>query len=181
MRGNSYRIGALAALSLTVLLVAGLANAAPIAGAEQTDFSATNDGSIPVFLVVSPRGASTPVLLPTPACPLGLARSGMQLVTSVHGWESPATDFGTREVSLQAHVHGTVTDTAGNAYGLEGNFRASGTTTFPDFVVPFDGEGHITIAGPNGVVSGDAVFVDVLDGPPEWDFYFTDIQRCNLR
>jgi hypothetical protein len=48
---------------------------------------------------------------------------------------------------------------------------------------PFIGtDGHATIKGPNGVVSGAARFQDLLDwGPPEMDIIFTSIEVCKLK
>jgi hypothetical protein len=99
----------------------------------------------------------------------------------VHGWESAASDFGTREVSLHAEIQGTMADANGNVFRVAGSFDESGTTPFPDFQVAFDGSGHATMTGPAGRVSGDATFVDVTAGPSEWDVYFTSVDVCKIR
>jgi hypothetical protein len=83
-------------------------------------------------------------------------------------------------VNLAASVHGTVTDAAGNTYAVVGTFDESGQTQFPLEEVAFQGNGRLTIEGTNGTVSAEATFVDVTEGPPEWDFYLTGALTCAI-
>jgi hypothetical protein len=182
MRAVFVLFGVVVVAAFAALASAHTADSAPIQGAQRVQFSATTDGSVPVNLLASPQGAPVPTFLPTAGCPLALGqRAGVSLAADVHGWQSDATDFGVRTVSLHADVHGTMSDANGNVFRVSGNFDESGLTPFPDFFVPFDGSGHLTISGPAGVVSGDADFVDVTDFPQEWDFYFTNIRVCTIR
>jgi hypothetical protein len=182
MRAVVVLFGVVSVTAFAALAGAGTADSAPIQGAQLVQFSSTNDESIPVNLLVSPQGAPVPTSLPTAACPLDLGRrAGVHLTESVHGWESAASDFGTRDVSLHAEVHGTMADANGNVFRVVGSFDESGTTPFPEFEVAFDGSGHITMTGPSGTLSGNADFVDVTEGPPEWDVYFTSIEVCKIR
>ena len=103
-----------------------------------------------------------------------------------------------RDVDLTDHVNIT--------YSYDGNYLVNGTATFNGVINtpagtyrvtgqsveengrwsilgPFIGtDGHATISGPNGVVSGAARFQDLTSwGPPEFDIVFTSVTACNLR
>jgi len=167
-------MGATAALLLVFACTAG---AAPIPDSEFVQFTLVNDGGPSAFFI-GPDG-----FLPTTACPFAPAeRTAIQLTADVRGWETPVLnpELGTRDVVFHANVGGTVTDTRGNLFQLTGSFTESGETQFPDYFVPFDGFGQLTISGPSGVVSGEAEFRDVAAGPPEWDFTFNTIHVCNI-
>jgi len=183
MSKRFINVSAIGALLLVVLATAALATAAPISTGQHVSFTLTNNGDAPLFLLHGAFGSGSPNFLPSASCSFAPLRNGAALAADVHGWEGPILDpvLGTQDVELHATVHGTVRDTLGNTYTVAGSFQESGTTQFPAFEVPFQGSGHLTIAGPAGVVSGDATFVDVTLGPPEWDFYFTDIQVCAIR
>jgi hypothetical protein len=163
--------------SAVVLLLPFSAGAAPVPDSQFVQFTLVTNGGPSVFFV-GPGG-----FLPGSTCPFAPAGgAGAQLTADVHGWETPVLDpqLGTRDVSFHANLGGTVTDTGGNVYHLTGNFTESGVTAFPDYFVPFDGFGRLTISGPAGVVTGDAEFRAVTAGPPEWDFTFSAIQVCNI-
>jgi hypothetical protein len=182
MKAVCLLFGVAGLAAFAALAGASPADSAPIQGAQLVQFVATNDESVPVNLLVSPQGSPNPTFLPTAGCPLDLGRrDGVHLAGKVHGWESAASDFGTREVSLHAEIHGTMADASGNVFRVVGSFDESGTTPFPDFEVAFDGSGHVRMTGPAGTVSGDATFVDVTAGPPEWDVYFTSVEVCKIR
>ena len=177
MRRLYWYFGALGALAVALLAIAGAASSAPVPNSQFVRFTLVNNGAAPTFFL-DPAG-----FLPNAGCPFAPAeRSGSQLTADVRGWETPVLvpELGTRNVSLRADVHGTVTDQAGSVYRLNGSFAESGTTQWPDYVVPFDGFGRLTVAGPAGVVSGDAEFRDVTEYPLEWDFTFTDITVCHI-
>jgi len=130
----------------------------------------------------SPFGSFEPSFLPNAGCGFAPAVDGANLVADVRGSEDPTSAEipGAYVVNLQASVHGSITDSAGNAYDVVGTFAESGPTQFSLEEVAFQGAGRLTIEGPNGTVSGDATFVDVTEGPPEWDFYFTGALTCAL-
>jgi hypothetical protein len=180
---NLSATGVLLAFLATAAVATAAPTAAPTSGGEHVSFALTNNGDEPLFLLDSPFGSPSPSFLPSAGCSFAPLRNGAALTADVRGWEGPilVPELGTREVALHATVHGTVSDTRGNTYHVAGSFQESGTTLFPDFEVPFQGSGQLTIAGPSGVVSGKATFVDVASRPPEWDFYFDDIQVCTIR
>jgi hypothetical protein len=68
-----------------------------------------------------------------------------------------------------------------------GQYRVAGQSVEQDAVLsqlgPFVGtDGHATISGPNGVVTGEATFQDLTSfGPPEFDILFSNVTACNLR
>lgn len=160
-----------------LLCSAAVSAAPPPPGSTHVHFTLANDGNAPVFFL-DKNG-----FLPNGDCGFAPAeRTGTDLEAYVSGWETPPTEpAGTQQVSLHATVYGTVTDTAGNVYRLAGSFSESGQTTFPSYFVPFDGFGHLVLAGPAGVVAGTAEFRDVTEGPPEWDFHFGGAPLCILR
>lgn len=105
-------------------------------------------------------------------------------------------------VDLTDHIDSTYTpvppddylyqiDSVGSVHGVidapGGIYHVSGGGIKEDRVAPLDplyfsGEGHVTISGPTGVVSGRATFQDLLGFPPaEFDFFFTRIAACHLR
>lgn len=153
---------------------------ATVSSAQYTSLQLQNNGDIPLFLLDTPFGSFEPSFLPDPGCGFAPAIDGANLEADVRGTEepTPAAGPGAYSVNLQANVSGTLTDTAGNTYDVLGTFDESGPTQFSLEEVAFQGSGRLTIQGPNGTVSGEATFVDVTEGPPEWDFYFTGALTC---
>jgi hypothetical protein len=168
---------AVAVIAALALVFACMAGAAPIPDSQFVRFTLINDGGPSTFFI------GLGGFLPDTACRFAPAeRTAIQLTADVQGWETPVLnqELGTRDVFFHANVGGTVTDTGGNIYHLAGSFTESGRTQFPDYFVPFDGFGQLTISGAAGVVSGEAEFRDVTAGPPEWDFTFSNIQVCTI-
>jgi hypothetical protein len=125
---------------------------------------------------------SAPFLLPTATCPFIPAdpRSGVhpQLRADVRGWQVlPDLITLPKLVSLHAEVHGTIDDAAGNTYRLNGSFDEA---DLQPFHVPFQGYGHLTLAGKSGVVTGTALFKYVNDNPVSWAFLFSNINNCQI-
>ncbi len=172
-------VGVLVVLSLAA---AAGASAAPVAGGRLVRTTVADAGDIPLNLLDSPFGSLTPSFLPDAACPLALAPLGAHLEADLTGWEGPTlpVDSELREENLHADLHGTVADTAGNHYDVAGTFDESGIPAFTVADVPFQGAGRVTLTGPAGTVTGEALFVDVTAGPPEWDLYFTGAVGCSL-
>jgi hypothetical protein len=178
--GRVMQILAAAAIATAaVAAFAAPAGASPVPGATFVQFDLE---PWPASFLTSPFGALTPLFLPTSSCAFSPSRDASGLSASVAGWRGPQLDdlLPIRQVDLHALVRGTLMDTRGYTYNVSGSFRETGLTP-PFFDVPFFGSGHVTVAGPGGIVSGDAVFVDVTDPPLEWDFYFSKIQICNIR
>lgn len=164
--------------ALTAILVA-VAGATPVTGGVRVSFTLTDDVATNVLQGPVDGGS----FLPQPDCPFAPADSTAHLVADVSGWEGPAVQPGLADqaVALRARVEGTISDVAGSTYRVTGNFTQDGTTRFPLDEVPFDGAGHLTIAGTGGIVSGDAAFRIVQDFPLEWDFWITRVDRCVVR
>jgi hypothetical protein len=123
-----------------------------------------------------------PTLLPTATCaftPADRHSAHPNLHADVRGWQViPDATFLPKLVSLHAEVHGTIDDAAGHPYRLDGAFDESGLQ--PEHV-PFDGYGHLALAGSAGVVAGKARFTYVDDNPIGWGFLFTSIENCNIK
>ncbi len=164
------------------LVAAGGASAAPVAGGRLVRSTVFDHGDIPLNLLDSTFGSLTPSFLPDAACPLALAPLGAHLEADLDGWEGPTlpVDSELREENLHADLHGTVVDTAGNPYTVTGAFDESGVPMFALRDVAFEGAGTVTLTGPAGTVTREALFVDVTAGPPEWDIYFTGAAGCSL-
>jgi hypothetical protein len=102
---------------------------------------------------------------------------------SFEGWNGPVqdADFNPNwQVLLRTSVAGTVQDQSGNTYRLAGVFLDTSIhyLFFNDLL--FDGVGHVTLSGPAGTVTGEAE-LRVVNGPLEYAFVFTSIQRCDIR
>jgi hypothetical protein len=80
---------------------------------------------------------------------------------------------------LTANVHGTVTDSSGNVYRVNGHFADRGIHTLLLFDLIFNGEGHLVITGPAGRYVGKAVGRAVM-GPPERLLAFTEMSVCSM-
>lgn len=160
-------------------MLAGSATAT-VSRAQYTSEQLQNQGDIPLYVLDTPFGSFEPSFLPDAGCAFAPAVDGANLAADVRGTEepTPAQGPGAYAVNLEASIYGTITDAAGNTYDVLGTFEQSGQTQFPLEEVAFQGDGRLTIQGPNGTVSGDATFVDVTEGPPEWDFYFTGALTC---
>jgi hypothetical protein len=101
----------------------------------------------------------------------------------VQGWRLRAEGPGPNpdnpdQVWLEMDVNGTITDATGDIYRVAGHFRWVGESISMDQF--FDGEGHLTIVGPSGTFVGRARGM-VINGPPERDLIFTDMQVCAAR
>jgi hypothetical protein len=72
-----------------------------------------------------------------------------------------------------------VEDASGNTYTVSGNFFDN--TLHSDFGgdLLFSGIGRVTLSGPAGVVVGQAQ-LNVVNGPVEYDLYFSKIQQCKI-
>ena len=107
-----------------------------------------------------------------------------------------------QSVDLTDHINGTSTpippdnflnqfDSVGSVHGVinasDGTYRVAGggfkeNRTGPIAPSYFSGTGHLTISGPGGTVSGQAVFQDLLGfPPPEFDLLFTSVTSCHLK
>ncbi len=176
-RRVSIRLAAFAAAGTVVLALAGVAGGAPVKGGTHVQSTLTDDAPY-----ITTRFLDSTGFLPTAGC--GFApqtNGGAQLTADVHGWAGPPVDpLGTQDVDLHANVHGTVTDTAGNVYRLNGSFAQSGMSAWSLGEVPFDGAGHLTLTAHGRTVSGAALFRVVADFPLEWDFTFTQIEVCRV-
>jgi hypothetical protein len=177
--------GLLAALGAALVLAGVAAADPPPPDAVPVDFTITNPaGSGVVNSVYFLEGQSFPSLPSadcafTPASDRYLAHP--ELYGHIFGWKLPTLMFGwPTTVSLHGDVHGSINDAAGNRYRLSGTFDETGMEKYPDWIVPFDGYGHLTLAGPAGVLTGDAEFIYVADYPVEWQFMFTNIQNCRI-
>jgi hypothetical protein len=183
LRRLYFYFGVLLVVVAAILMFAATAGAdPPPPGSHPVQFTDTNptgSGFVEPVYFIDPTGG----IMPSATCAFATPfKRGAQLTADVKGWETDPSDFFfLRTVSLHAQVQGTVTDTAGNVFRLNGNFDQSGLQRWPSVVVPFDGFGHLTLAGPAGVITGDAEYRDVDDNPAEWAFYFTRIQVCKLR
>lgn len=178
VRSTRGAVAALAVVVSALTISAGVGNASPVPGGQPVSFALPIGP--PAFFLDSPFGSPTGSPLPSSACALSVGSTA--LTGEVRGWEGPVLDeiLQTREVDLHATITGTLIDTRGAVYNVSGTFRQTGETP-PFFGVPFFGAGRLTIAGPGGVVSGTATFVDVATGPPELDFYFSGFDVCKIR
>jgi hypothetical protein len=105
------------------------------------------------------------------------------LSSSFEGWNGPVqdADFNPNwQVLLRTSVAGTVQDQSGNTYQLAGVFLDTSIHFLFLGDLLFDGVGHVTLSGPAGTVTGEAE-LRVVNGPLEYAFVFTSIQRCNIR
>lgn len=163
------RVAAVIAVVGAVLLPATTAAAAPIPGAT---FQRTAAQAPFVFITAPGCSGFQP-----------LAAAPTSLTANISGWYGPfytVNDVPFENVRLDASVTGTVADAGGSVYHASGHFtEASTRDLFADFEVLFRGTGTMTIAGPNGVITGKAQFV-ALGGPPEFDVTFTDVNACNF-
>jgi hypothetical protein len=181
LRQLPYLAGALAVVVTGTLVFVASANAnKPPPGSHPVRFVVTDPtsaGIVEPVNLIDPSGN----VLPSASCGLALQEgAGTNLAANIHGWETdpdPNDPRGLRVVLLEATLHGTVTDTAGNVYRVDGRFLQSGRQTWPSSQVPFDGIGHVTFVRPGGLVEGTAEFRDVAAFPAEWDFFFRN-QLC---
>lgn len=161
-----------AATALVAACVLGVsAGAAPLPGATYQTFSLTYPGAGAVYF--SGLGGCD-FVAPNPYATNG--NWGLQV--SVKGWVL-TLDSMHDQVDFHAHVAGTVLDAYGNAFNVSGNFDQSGTRVgFPPN--PFTGAGTLTLAGPHGVITGEAE-LRTNNGPEDVRFWFTHIRQCHLR
>ena len=79
-----------------------------------------------------------------------------------------------------ASFHGVINTPSGQ-YHVDGSSTARNVVT--SILPPFIGtDGHATISGPTGIVTGRATFQDLLWFPPaEFDILFRSITNCKLK
>jgi len=117
-----------------------------------------------------------------PQAPDAEARTST-LTATLGGWYGPIQNPDTnpsQQVDVRGHASGTVQDAAGNIYNAAGDFLDSSTHDLFDNDLLFDGTGVMTLAGPRGVVTGQAE-LRVVSGPLEFVFTFINIRQCNIR
>ncbi|MGZ4410212.1 MAG: hypothetical protein ACXVY6_15720 [Gaiellaceae bacterium] len=171
------RFIALLAAIFTCLASAADASAAPIPGATYGSFTLDP----PIFLDVT--GGLAPV-----GCPFVQQQGFTEAQTSdlaftISGWSGPMQDVDfnpNQQVLLRARVTGSVLDAYGNTYHVSGNFLDSSIHYLFNNDLLYLGTGTLTLAGPAGVVTGEAEF-HAANAPPDYFFIFTNVRVCNVR
>jgi hypothetical protein len=97
----------------------------------------------------------------------------------VSGWYGSYDDSFVQPVLLRAEVHGTIMDADGNSYRATGSFTENGTHSLLVNDLRFEGGGTLILAGPGGVVAGQAT-LRAVTGPNELQLTYTQITACQF-
>jgi hypothetical protein len=159
--------------ALLLALTAALATAAPLAAAPLP--GATYD------TLAFPNSLT---YLDASLCPQsGQITSGLDRLTLsavVSGWYGPFDDSFSQHVLLRAEVRGKITDAHGNTYRATGSFAEDGTHSLAVNDLRFDGAGTLVLAGPGGIIAGQAT-LRAVTGPNELQLTYTQITTCQFR
>ena len=167
----------MAAMIAACLASATGASAAPIPGATHGSFTLDP----PIYLDVTGGLADA-------SCPFVQQQGYIEAQTSdltftVNGWSGPMQDVDfnpNQQVLLRARVTGTVLDAYGNTYHVSGNFLDASIHYLFNNDLLYLGTGTLTLAGPAGVVTGEAEF-HAANAPPDYFFIFTNVRVCNVK
>ena len=85
-----------------------------------------------------------------------------------------------QHVSLRADVSGTIADSEGNRYRAVGHFAERGVYSLLTRDLRFEGTGTLVLAGPGGVIAGEAT-LRAVTAPNELQLTYTRIATCHFR
>ena len=170
-------IASIVGRAVRVLLLTLAIASAGLLGAATSGATSVDDGEQRVETAPTVRTFFTA----PESCPTFPALSGLtpNLIRTIAGWYGQIGDDGvTFRVRLKAHVIGTVADSSGNVYRVQGLFAEDAErNSFLDFQVLFRGDGTLTITGRAGTYSGFATGV-ILGGPLETQLSFRRMTEC---
>jgi hypothetical protein len=122
--------------------------------------------------------------LDTSLCPqsgrIGATSALPILSAVVSGWFGPANGSFFQHVSLRSEVGGSITDPGGNRYRVAGHFAEHGVYNLLAADLRFDGSGTLILAGPAGVIAGQAM-LKAVTAPNELQLTYTRITTCRFR
>jgi hypothetical protein len=102
------------------------------------------------------------------------------LSAAVSGWLGPVYGSFFQHVTLRAEVSGSITGRDGNRYRAVGHFAEHGVYSLLAPDLRFDGAGTLILAGPDGVIAGQAT-LKAVTAPNELQLTYTRITTCHFR